>query len=307
MNKIFKVILCCTILIIYSCKDDYDDNLFSEELPELPDNQFISDNGIIYFTGILDCNNGIYSVGSTNIVTGLNIPNNLPESFDLSEYLPPIGNQGRQGSCVSWATTYYLKSFQERIESGLEYVPNRIMSPSYTYNQITQGTCEGTSFESTLDILKEKGAISISEFPYFDNTCSIQPTALQNSLAAPNKISDYKYLSGINMVLEMKTLINNQKPILISAFLTKEFGKTDSFGLCAYREHAVDPNKKGGCHAMLVVGYSNLYNAFKVVNSWGEMWGNNGFVWIDYKAFNNVLNPSYSFRVINQAIVVNDL
>lgn len=304
MNKIFKIIICCMILITYSCKDDYDDNLYSEELP---DDQFISDNGTVFFTGNLNCNSGIYSVGNTNIVTGLSIPNNLPESFDLSGYLPPIGNQGRQGSCVSWATTYYLKSFQERIESGIEYNPNRIMSPSYTYNQITQGTCIGTSFESTLDILKEKGAISISEFPYFDYTCNAQPTTLQNSLAAPNKISDYKYLSGINMVPEMKTLIYNQKPILISVFLTKEFGKIDSLGLCAYREHTVDPNKKGGCHAMLVVGYSDLYNAFKVVNSWGELWGDDGFIWIDYKAFDNVLDPNYGFKVINQAIIVNDL
>lgn len=299
-----KLILFFLFILTLSCKDDYDDNLFVEELP---DNQFISDDDITYFTGLLDCNSGVYSVSSTDILTDLIIPNNLPENHDLSEFLPPIGDQGRQGSCTSWAITYYLKSFQERIQSGLEYNPNRIMSPSYTYNQISQGLCEGTSLESTLDILKEKGAVSISEFPYLDYTCSRQPTTLQNSLAVPNKISGYKYLSGVNMVLEMKTLINNQKPILISAFLTKEFGKTDSLGLCAYREHAVDPNIKGGCHAMLVVGYSDLYNAFKVVNSWGELWGNDGFVWIDYNAFNDVLNPNNNFKVINQAIVVYDL
>jgi cathepsin K len=304
MKKTQKLILFFIFILMFSCKDDYDDNLVNEELP---DDQFIANDGNVYFTGILDCNNGIYSVGNTNIVTGLNIPTNLPESFDLSQYLPPIGDQGRQGSCVSWATTYYLKSFQERIQSGLEYNLDRIMSPSYTYNQISQGICEGTTIESTLDILKEKGAISISEFPYLDYTCSLQPTETQNNLAAPNKISDYKYLSGINMVLEMKTLLHNQKPILISAFLTKEFGKIDNLGLCAYREHTVDPNKKGGCHAMLVVGYSDLFNAFKVVNSWGELWGDDGFVWIDYKAFDDVLNPNYRFRVIHQAIVVDDL
>ena len=109
------------------------------------------------------------------------------------------------------------------------------------------------------------------------------------------------------MVLEMKSLIYNQTPILISAFLTKEFGKTDSFGLTAYRQHNVNSNTKGGCHGMVVVGYSDTYNAFKVVNSWGESWGDNGFVWIDYNAFTDILNPNKSFKVINQAIVVFDL
>ena len=58
---------------------------------------------------------------------------------------------------------------------------------------------------------------------------------------------------------------------------------------------------------MLVVGFSDEYNAFKLVNSWGEDWGDNGFVWIDYQAFENVSAPSASFRVINQAYVAYDL
>ena len=57
---------------------------------------------------------------------------------------------------------------------------------------------------------------------------------------------------------------------------------------------------------MLVVGYNNLHNAFKVVNSWGVDWGNAGFVWIDYQAFENVSNTSAAFRVINEAYVTYD-
>ena len=49
------------------------------------------------------------------------------------------------------------------------------------------------------------------------------------------------------------------------------------------------------------------FGAFKVVNSWGEAWGDNGFVWIDYLAFENVGDIEASFRVINQAYVAYDL
>lgn len=58
---------------------------------------------------------------------------------------------------------------------------------------------------------------------------------------------------------------------------------------------------------MLVVGFNDEFNAFKVVNSWGESWGDNGFVWIDYKAFENISDENSSFRVINQAYVAYDL
>lgn len=55
---------------------------------------------------------------------------------------------------------------------------------------------------------------------------------------------------------------------------------------------------------MLVVGYSDQYQAFKLVNSWGEGWGDGGFVWVDYEAFENVFDLQNPFRVLCQAMVV---
>lgn len=324
MRKLY-LFLTGFMLLFISCNHDIDDNInpnaiIDEEdsedyepqeitdIYESTEPQFTTQEAIVYFTGSLKCTStGEYFVDDDKLLENLIIPTDLPDSFDLSPFLPPIGNQGRQGSCISWATTYYLKSFQERIESGLPYSAGRIMSPAYTYNQITQGSCKATSFESTLNILMEKGAVSIESFPYLDYSCNIQPNHSQNKEAKPNKISDFKYLSGQNMVQEMKTLINDQMPILISAFLTPEFGTKDEFGLTSYREHSIDYSIPGSCHGMLVVGYSDTFNAFKVVNSWGEGWGDDGFVWIDYAAFENVHDLSTQFRVISTAIVVYDL
>lgn len=307
-----KLYILTVIFITTSCNLDPDDKITImpqvAEPYESTETQFTTSEAIIYFTGALECTGtGNYAFDDTKVLEDLEIPADLPEDFDLSMLLPPIGNQGRQGSCTSWATTYYLKSFQEHLESGLPYSQDRLMSPAYTYNQITQGICEGTSFEDTLNILIENGTTTLASFPYLDNSCNIQPNDVQNAEAEVNKIADYKYLSGIDMVLEMKALINEQTPILIAAFLTPEFGVVDNQGLTAYRPHTVNYSEAGGCHAMLVVGYSDINNAFKVVNSWGSDWGDNGFVWIDYAAFDNTTDNTADFRVINTAIVVYDL
>lgn len=306
------VILTIISYLFISCSDDLDDNIdTNQQVPEnyeSTETTFTSQEAIEYFTGCSECfGDGEYNIDENNALEDLIIPNDLPEEFDLSSLLPPIGDQGRQGSCTSWAITYYLKSYQEHLESGLPYTDDNLMSPAYTYNQISQGICEGTGLQNTLEILKEKGAVSLQSFPYLDWSCNIQPTETQDVVAESNKIEDYKYLTGENMVLEMKTLINEQTPIIISAFLDAEFGTLDETGITAYREHDIDFSVEGGCHAMLVVGYSDEFNAFKVVNSWGENWGDDGFIWFDYAAFDNVTDTSAGFRVIHTAMIAYDL
>ena len=37
--------------------------------------------------------------------------NYLPQAADLSLWFPPVGNQGNQGSCTAWSTTYYMRTY----------------------------------------------------------------------------------------------------------------------------------------------------------------------------------------------------
>lgn len=283
------------LVLIISCENE-PVGLPSEKTNEEPE----------FGTGGICIGNGEYGIDSDNLLLDFDIPVDLPDNFDISHFLPPIRSQGTQGSCVSWAISYYLKSLQEKIENETDFTINDITSPAYTYNQITQGNCTGTQLVETLELLKTKGVCTWNSFPYTGTNCELQPTDKQDEQALQNRISDYKCLSGENMVNEMKGLIYQRKPIIISAYLSSEFGKIDRFGLTAYREHQVDYSLDR-CHAMLVVGYSDNYKAFKVVNSWGTDWGDDGFVWIDYAAFHNVSNESAKFRVINQAYVTYDL
>ncbi len=306
MRKL-KLLIFVVPVVVLSCYQDMDDNMPRQENTPDPinDNQFITEDGEVFSTGLECTGTGDFTTGNTQVLNDLEIPEDLPEEFDLSEFLPPIGDQGQLGSCSSWAVSYYLKSFQEFLESGEEYSEATIFSPSYTYNQLTMGECGGTSIAKTLNLVLEQGVSSLEDFPYDESGCSEQPNEAQIAAAAAARISEFMSLSGENMLAEMKTLITQQQPIVIGAFLSTEFGTTDSFGLTAYREHVVDYGA-GGCHAMLVVGYSDEYNAFKVVNSWGENWGSGGFVWIDYAAFENVNDQSANFRVINNAYIAYD-
>ena len=309
MNK-SKLVFLLVIVLLSSCQNE-PVFLLSEEVidEEVIDEEVIDDEteeASAFETGGICIGNGEYGIDTNNLLLNFEVPTDMPSSFDLSSLLPPIRSQGQQGSCVSWAISYYMKSLQEKIEFGMDFTTENVTSPAYTYNQITQGNCTGTQLVETLELLKNKGVCTWSSFPYLDTDCNTQPGPAEDDQALQNRISDYKCLSGDNMVNEMKGLINQQTPIITSAYLSSEFGKVDNFGLTAYREHVVDYSLER-CHAMLVVGYSDNYNAFKVVNSWGTDWGDDGFVWIDYAAFENVTDDTAAFRVINQAYVAYDI
>ncbi|WP_026967579.1 C1 family peptidase [Algoriphagus terrigena] len=231
------------------------------------------------------------------------IPDNLPATFDLSSFLPEVGNQGRLGSCTAWATAYYGRSLLSNYSENTSRVASVRLSPSYIYNQLTKGQCKGTSIGSAMQLLVDQGASEWDIFPYQSTGCNVQPNENQRLNASEYKMSDYKILSGVNLVAEVKTLITQGKPVVVAMGLDKEFGKKDDLGLTAYRPHQVKKDEVYGAHAMLVVGYSDQNKAFKLVNSWGEQWGDDGFVWVDYEAFENVLDVKNPFRVLCQALV----
>ena len=48
---------------------------------------------------------------------------------------------------------------------------------------------------------------------------------------------------------------------------------------------------------MTVVGYDDTRQAFKIINSWGPAWGEGGFGWISYNAFEQGAREAYVMEV----------
>ena len=48
---------------------------------------------------------------------------------------------------------------------------------------------------------------------------------------------------------------------------------------------------------MTIVGYDDEKQAFKIMNSWGKGWGEEGYMWLNYEGFKNRLAEAYVFKV----------
>ncbi|WP_088188879.1 FlgD immunoglobulin-like domain containing protein [Desulfosporosinus sp. FKA] len=231
--------------------------------------------------------------------SGINV-GALPSSVDYSSspYLPPVGTQ-TVNDCAAWSAGYYLRTYQEAKDLGWDVKSNglpinaHIFSPSFIYNQINGGQDNGSAFEDVGNLLENEGAASLADFSINEGDYLTQPSASVIKLAYPHRIKQWRYLfsstdSSSFKVEQTKEYLNTgDLPIIgVNAgynYEYPEFYNGKSF--ITYDRSYI------GAHGLAVVGYDDTIQtpdgqgAFKIVNSWGTNWGDNGFAYITYQEF----------------------
>lgn len=157
----------------------------------------------------------------------------LPESVDLTgeigdndeQYFPPIGDQGQEGSCSAWATTYYAQTFYEAKDIGWDFSgqtyetadKSYLMSPEFTY-QLARAEGGGSSQLDLINIMEHIGTSSLATMPY-DDTDDVSWGNEEAWREAPKYRSDgfvnyngatayYIYVDSIEDLNIIKSLIN---------------------------------------------------------------------------------------------------
>ena len=218
----------------------------------------------------------------------------LPHRADLSPSLPPPGNQGQQGSCVAWTVAYALRSYQAHVRERAPLIvapgtidSTRVFSPAFVYNQINNGRNAGTYFGDALNLVQEIGAVPLSEMPYDAADFVSQPDSATIAYAARYRLLSWKRVDFRDMI-EIKSQVNAGYPVMIGARVDSAFMQSGK----DFVWHAAGGPPRGG-HAMLVVGYDDDRHAVRVMNSWGQDWGDGGSFWLDYDFFPGVVNEAY--------------
>lgn len=232
-----------------------------------------------------------------------NTKNPLPEKISLEKYAPARKNQGSQGSCVGWGSSYASRTILESIRTGKD--PNSIaFSPSYLYNQIGVQGCQGALLEDAMKVMKNDGLVPFSQFPYDENDCSRQPSASLKQVAEQYKMPGYNRLTmgdakgignePVNM-LAIKQNLAQGAPVVIGMMVGGSFMQ-DMIGQDMWIPTASDYDMYGfGGHCMSVIGYDDYKEggSFQLMNSWGPEWGKNGIAWVRYQDFQYFTKEAY--------------
>ncbi|TGK33826.1 cysteine protease [Leptospira gomenensis] len=222
----------------------------------------------------------------------------LSSSADLSPFMPPVGNQGEQGSCVAWSTAYAVKSFQEYVERkesktwslrSSDGTPDytKIFSPAFIYNQINGGRDNGSLISDAMRVMVEMGAAPWDAMPY--NAADYRTRPSQSAIAAASKYKAKEFLRVKTTDLnEVKAQLSSGKPVVAGVLVYENF-----FNLKGSQIYKEGVGKTYGGHAIAIVGYDDSKNAVKFINSWGTEWGDRGYGYIDYRWFTKICQGAF--------------
>lgn len=221
----------------------------------------------------------------------------LPAAVDLSRYFPTPGDQGRQGSCVGWAVGYAARAFYAlTVENRPAGLAASLPSPAYIYNAIkdpARSCNSGSTIPAALDLLKA-GAVSLAQAPYDPGQC-LPPSPQARARATDFRIDSWLAVDP-GSPDQVKAELARRNPVVIGMNMRPAFHRLR--GPAIYRASG---DREDGSHAMAVVGYDDTRQAFRVINSWGRRWGDNGYGWIGYDAFTRDVHSAYVMRVSQPA------
>ncbi len=223
------------------------------------------------------------------------MPMDLPGSYDLSvnPEFPAVGNQASQGSCSAWAGTYYSYGYLEAVDNGWidasTGASDQLLSPAWTYNMVNGGRDQGSWIDTNMMVIRDWGVATMVTMPYDDGDATSwgSPDAFREAPLHRGSEVGYLYYNPSTTVDAIKALVAAGTPVAF-AMDANEYtgGFSDGNYIISSSEYASTSLN----HAQTIVGYDDSLSddsdtgAFRVVNSWGDGWGDSGYYWFTYAA-----------------------
>ena len=139
----------------------------------------------------------------------------------------------------------------------------------------------GATGQEVLEPLVQVGVASLREVPYTDQSCMMSQTANTDAF----RIASYADINPPDDVEAVKAVLAQGKVVMWGAIIYDDLQEFVGSQVYAGSGRFLTQGELHAGHMMLVVGYDDDRQAFRVMNSWGDNWGDAGFVWLAYAAY----------------------
>ncbi len=216
-------------------------------------------------------------------------PTPLPLSHLIP--MPPMWHQGGEGSCASMAIAL-ARTVKQYKDTGATSYNNavNVFSPEFLYDRCLKlgdgqyATCgSGSSFLRNYSFVYSEGICLWATLPYSSqNGCNFDTTVTAPMIAEAATFAgaSYNFCSYLDRTL-IKTKLANNIAVPFTCQIDWAFIQAGPGFIWNTRVGA----EPGYAHALVLVGYDDSKNAYRCRNSFGDAWGDGGYIWIDYNFF----------------------
>jgi C1A family cysteine protease len=203
----------------------------------------------------------------------------MPPVVDLSPGCSKVENQQDLGSCTANALAGAVEYLE--IKQSSDFIEASRLFIYYNERELEGTVCAdaGAELRDGIKTLVTHGVCSETLLPYDPSKFTRKPSKKCYAEALDHRIQKYYKIASLE---GMKQCLALGYPFsfgfaVFDSFESKEVAKTGMMPI---------PNPEAeellGGHAVLSVGYDDEKRKFKIRNSWGERWGDEGYFYMDY-------------------------
>lgn len=211
----------------------------------------------------------------------------VPPSFDLRNTqtgLPAVIDQGALGSCVSNASSNYVRYLMKK-NLKPDYQPSRLFiyyNARVLLEHVDPNEDSGISIVDGCHAVYKYASPNEKIWPYIISQFSVRPSKSAYGKAKLfKKINYYLVNNNLNDIKNILAIENLPLQIGMAIYSSFETDVVNRTGVVPMPN--VQTEKILGGHSVLIVGYDDVSQRFTCMNSWGSNWGLNGYFTVPYE------------------------